>query len=602
MVVLRNLRGLSWDMRWGRMETPTLLLGIVPLALLLAAGNAPAQADDAQILISTHPYFPGPMVQVERNLVEVHVVALDPHGKPIGGLKRSDFRVYDNGKLQDISDFSVEEAGSRIIPGSPQAASGSPATVPSPRTTAAPRFIALFFDDRDKPVSDLIYARRAAIVFVNRGLRPGDHVGIFTASGKSQVAFTDDSRALNEALKNLRPHLKTPSQSPGACPREGLYEAYRITTNDPGALQQAMTRAEACCSWCIVRRDPKETLRLLRIQALNQANEIIPLVQQFSQTILGSLRGTVRELADKPGRRILVLTSPGFLTATLRPVMEDLVDDALRANVVINSVDSRGLDTIMPGGDISQETTLTNPAFAKANIGEETRWAYDESDEMEDVLQVLADGTGGRFFHNDNDLGKGLQEMAAAPQVAYSLGFSPVPLKANGQLHQLKVKLAPSRPYTLKYRRAYLAPTKASTAQDAALKKINSEVLGSRQTQELPIVVTAKPVTLDTGKPGLGVFVHIDMRHLAFHKRKGRHRQKLTLVSALLDGGGRFIVGYIGTVDMALKDKTWRDLTRRGMTFSMALPAEPGAYQLREVVVESAGNGTFASTQKVVVP
>ncbi|HXH50892.1 MAG TPA: VWA domain-containing protein [Terriglobia bacterium] len=583
------------------METPTLLLGIVPLALLLAAGIARAQAGNAQILISTHPYYPGPMLQVERNLVEVRVVALDPHGNPIGGLKKSDFRVYDNGKLQDISDFSVEEAGGKMVSGSPQMpASASPPAGASMHTAAATRFIALFFDDRDKPVSDLIYARRAAREFVTHGLRPGDRVGIFTASGKSQVAFTDDSRELAEALKNLRPNLKTPGQSPGACPREGLYEAYRITTNDPGALQQAMTRAEACCSWCL-DRDPKVTLRLLRNQARDQAYEIVPLARQFSMTVLGSLRGTVRELADKPGSRILVITSPGFLTATLRLEMEDMVDDALRARVVINSVDSKGLDTIMPGGEISQETTLTDPAFASANIDEETRWAYDERDEMQDVLQVLADGTGGRFFQKDNDLGKGLSAMAAAPQVAYTLAFSPVPLNADGQLHKLKVKLAPSRSYSLKYRRAYLAPTKASTTQEESLKKINSEVLSDRQIQELPIVVSAKTATLDTGNPGLGVFVRIDLRRLAFHKRQGRHQQKLTLVSALLDSQGRFIVGYIGTVDMELKDATWRDATRGTMTVRMALPADPGDYRLREVVVESTGNRMFASTQKVAV-
>ena len=56
-----------------------------------------------------------------------------------------------------------------------------------------------------------------------------------------------------------------------------------------------------------------------------------------------------------------------------------------------------------------------------------------------DVLGELADGTGGTFFHNNNDLVEGFRQTGATPEFMYVLGFSPQNLKFDGSYHSLKV-------------------------------------------------------------------------------------------------------------------------------------------------------------------
>ena len=60
-------------------------------------------------------------------------------------------------------------------------------------------------------------------------------------------------------------------------------------------------------------------------------------------------------------------------------------------------------------------------------------------------MEELADATGGRYFHNNNDLKGGFEQVAAAPEFVYVLGFSPQNLKLDGTYHSLKVTLKTSR-------------------------------------------------------------------------------------------------------------------------------------------------------------
>ena len=52
------------------------------------------------------------------NLVQVHVVVRGDKGKTVDGLRKEDFQLYDNGKLQTISTFAVENDQSRKERGS----------------------------------------------------------------------------------------------------------------------------------------------------------------------------------------------------------------------------------------------------------------------------------------------------------------------------------------------------------------------------------------------------------------------------------------------------------------------------------------------------
>ena len=88
--------------------------------------------------------------------------------------------------------------------------------------------------------------------------------------------------------------------------------------------------------------------------------------------------------------------------------------------------------------------------------GSHARERNDTAGLAEDVMAELADGTGGTFFRNSNDLEGGLRSLTQAPEYVYLLEFSFENAKLDGTYQPLKVRV--DRPgTTLQARRGYFA-------------------------------------------------------------------------------------------------------------------------------------------------
>jgi VWFA-related protein len=75
----------------------------------------------------------------------------------------------------------------------------------------------------------------------------------------------------------------------------------------------------------------------------------------------------------------------------------------------------------------------------------------------EDIMAELADGTGGTYFHNSNDLQGGFRLLTEVPEYVYLLELSLQSVKQDGAYHLLKVK-AGQDGLKLQARRGYFAP------------------------------------------------------------------------------------------------------------------------------------------------
>jgi VWFA-related protein len=77
----------------------------------------------------------------------------------------------------------------------------------------------------------------------------------------------------------------------------------------------------------------------------------------------------------------------------------------------------------------------------------------------EDVMAELADGTGGTYFHNSNDLEGGFKSLTQAAEYVYLLEFALEKVKPDGRYHPLKVKVDKDG-LKVQARRGYFAPSK----------------------------------------------------------------------------------------------------------------------------------------------
>lgn len=216
-------------------------------------------------------------------------------------------------------------------------------------------------------------------------------------------------------------------------------------------------------------------------------------------------------------------------------------------------------------------------------------------------MALLAAGTGGRFFTNNNDLVHGFRDLAAAPLVSYLIGFSPEDVPADGKFHPLKVKVTAKGHYTIEARRGYFAPTKAQLDTPTPEQKLKKAVLGSDDADAIPVRITAQQGKSKTGEAELHVTVHVDPSHLPFQHQKDRSVEQLNFVAALFDSNGSFVVGKQAEMDLAFKAPTLERYSREGMNFQMTLAAPAGAYQLRTVVQETVEGKMAAETRSAAI-
>jgi hypothetical protein len=107
------MRNVRTNLSGARGRAVGLLLGFSILAP--AIGQSPASPQDPLLAAKTAPevstHDATPTFGTRVKLVPVRVVVRDLNGKAVGDLRREDFQLFDRGKAQVISRFSVEKAG-----------------------------------------------------------------------------------------------------------------------------------------------------------------------------------------------------------------------------------------------------------------------------------------------------------------------------------------------------------------------------------------------------------------------------------------------------------------------------------------------------------
>jgi hypothetical protein len=288
--------------------------------------------------------------------------------------------------------------------------------------------------------------------------------------------------------------------------------------------------------------------------------------------------------------------SPGFyLTVDHRTDESDLMDRAIRANVTINSLDTRGLYTI--GADASQALQGTAASSGIRQMMEISNASADS-----DVMAELASATGGSFFHNDNGLQEGLKQLSAQPEYVYVLGFAPQNLKMDGSYHALKVALKNPAGFDVQARRGYYAPRRIADPEEEAKQEIQEAVFSRDEIADIPVNLNLQFFKSSATSAKVTVVAKVDIRNLRYRKAEGRNNNNLTIVAGLFDRNGNFVAGVQKIVEMRLKDETLASAPASGISVRSVVDVIPGSYMVRLVVRDSEGQTMAARNGAVQIP
>jgi VWFA-related protein len=408
-----------------------------------------------------------PRLRVEAQELLIPAVVRDKQGHAVGNLTKQDFRVFDQGKARDIRNFTVFTSGPTSAPTPGSDHGDAPAATPpdvqqsGAQSPFARRFMILLFDDRHVDPAGLALAQKAALHMLDEPLASSDYAAVVSLSGANS-GITQDRAALKAAVSKLSIHAASQHVKED-CPDIDYYAADKIIRqHDATEFLVAVLKTKKCSHLLMFQNSEtsssisgvvNDSADPFQRMAMSAATRALAQGEQDSHQTLAQMETVVHAMRKLDGQRIIILLSPGFLSLAPEDMAfkSQILDQAAAANVVINALDVRGLYVGNADASEGQSATISQTMGATSSDHLASMQA------SENAMSELAFGTGGNFFHNNNDLVAGLKRLAAAPEYVYLLSIPLKDLKTNGTFHKLKVEVN-RKDLDVQARHGYFAP------------------------------------------------------------------------------------------------------------------------------------------------
>lgn len=537
-------------------KTMSLLLvaTLVGIQAVAVAGQDKAKQDQGNVRLSTE-------------LVQIDVLVTDKNNKPVGGLTREDFELYDNNKPQHITNFSYEQISAKPPVHDTAEAPRLPRAIGA---SELKRVIAFVVDTLHIKFENLNRTRKMLGDFVDNKMQPGDLVLILPTGGGSGILqqFTSDQRVLHRAIERLRPFYFTNETTPFRSMTRS------ITPTDP---RQSPSLASVGGS----RSTPVQTGNMVR-------NLSDPLEEADARATLSALNETIKSMNKLPGRKVSVFISEGIRTFSTETTseMRQTTSLAARANVVFYTIDPRGLEPL----NFSAADTLDTTGEFETAVSDALNNKQLDFAESQDSLNAIALDTGGKFFRNNNDISRGLDQMLEENSAYYMLGFYPEAGKWDGKFHKINVVVRDRPAVTVSFRKGYLAK---SAPPENNLAGVDPKVVEAIEAINSPLArrdidLLLTPLYIDNAQrePAVTLLLHIDGSKLNFAQTEGRYQTKLEEFGLVLDANGKAIDKIANILDLNLQPQTYQAALKRGFVATRTIDVKPGTYQIKLLVRE----------------
>jgi VWFA-related protein len=518
------------------------------------------------------------------NLVLVDVVVRDRSGGIVRGLKADDFELLEDGVRQQILTFAYEE----ITPNAPLVAGATTLTAAAvrPSNLAAPvgpsspvpegvrshpltseevaghRLLTLVFDTSSMEPDDVQKAVEGALKWVDQQMTPADLVAVTTIDNRLQVLtdFTNSKERLRAALSEL-------SSAEGTA-----FAAVDASTSATDAAAQTATSDSTAV-------DPSA-------QELDTFNNDVR---------LRALRTLAEALQPIQQKKAIVYFSSGMQRSGTDNQVElrAAVNAALRANISIYPIDSRGLQAIVPGGSARQASRGGLSAFTGAAVTSQ----FAQLAAQQETLTALASDTGGTAFTDTNDFSEAFERVERDISAYYILGFSSTNIAKDGRFRRIAVRVKNHSNVKVDAKDGYYADRDfAHTARSDREAQLLEQLATPIAATDVPLFVTAGWFRMAPDRYYVPISVAVPGSAVPVSTEK----TTLDVAGVIRDERG-VPVGRIRDT-LTLPPSSAEALASRQVLYQTGVALPPGRFSIKIAVRENSDGlmGTFEAP--VVVP
>jgi len=490
----------------------------------------------------------------QSELVQVNVTVRDKNGNLVPNLKPGDFTILEDNKPQKIVSFDIENvdavANQEVAQAQPLAnAPASPAPAPSAAANTTDlfkdrRLIVLFFDLSAMEPDEIDRAVTSAERYVDTQMAPADLVSIVSLG--SALLVNQDFTSDHDLLKK---QLQVFSGGSG----QGYEEGTTGTTEGTPDTGQPFTADDT--EYNVFNTDRR----------------------------LEALRSIAEKLAHLQQKKSLIYFSSGMDRTGIENQSElrAAINAAVRSNLAIYTMDLRGLQALVAGGEAQNASLRGTSAYS----GQATINALNSNFTTQETLVTLASDTGGRAFLDNNDFNQVFKGVQQDTSSYYLLGYHSSNPARDGRYRRIIVKVnVPGA--KIDYRRGYYAPAdyQHSTKEDKELQ-LQQELASELPTTDLPLYLNTAYFRLEANKFSIPISLVVPGSQIPFTRSSDRDKATLDVIGLASDSEHHPITRIRDTVKLAVDSSA--DVSKKNVQYDTNVNLPPGKYHLKFVVREN---------------
>jgi len=531
----------------------------------LLASPLPAQQSASNSTGSSNPDT-GYVLRAESDLVLTNIVVRDAKtGDIVTGLKQSDFTILEDGKPQQIVSFDFESVdmakplNEATISGLASSATGKTATGGvRPEDLKDHRLIVFFFDLTSMQPEDIDRSVDAAREFLTHKMQPADLVALVSLDTALKVDqdFTSDKDKLAAEI-GMYNGTEGGAFAQGANANSNQVEDASGYTPDESEYNDINTDRE-----------------LYALRAISKSLERI----NQKKSLLYFSGGLTRDGIENQ--------------ASLRAA----INAAVRANLAIYSLDTRGLQAVSPLGDASTGSLRGTGAYNGAAIQNN----FNANFASQETMTTLSADTGGKAFLDNNDFSPAFAQIQRDSSAYYVLGFNSTNRARDGRFRKLQVKV--NRPgVKLEYRPGYYAPAdfKHSGKEDRE-RELEDELASDLPATDVALYLDAYYFRLDENRFYVPVSLIVPGSQIPFVKGGDKDKATLDVIGEVTDAAKHLIGNVRETVKLAVSEQ--EQVRQRNIQYSTSFNLPPGKYHLKFVVRENETGHMGSFETDIVLP